>query len=237
MIRTEGSGMLQRHCAIRSAAISGAALIATALTLPSAYAAEDRFELVTFPTTDGGTIEAALFATEGDRAAVFAHGAVFNKESWYPQAERLQKAGVTALSIDFRGYGNSKAGNAAEKYPDVLGAVAFLEAKGFEKIAVLGGSMGGAAVLRALAHSDSKAIVKAVLLAPAGGDPISSASISKLFIVSEGDRLSATVKRLHESSAEPKQLHLYSGNAHAQHLFKTEHAEDLTKRIVKFIAQ
>ena len=229
--------MFQRHFAFATAAIAGPALIVTALTLPSAHAGEDRFQLVIFPTQDGGTIEASLFAAKGDKAAVFAHGAVFNKESWYPQAERLQSEGVTALSIDFRGYGNSKAGDAAEKYHDVLGAVAFLEAKGFEKIAVIGGSMGGAAALRALAHSDSKAIVKAVLLAPAGGDPIGSTAISKLFIVSEGDRLAATVKRLHESSADPKQLHVYSGNAHAQHLFKTQHAEDLTARIVKFIAE
>jgi len=229
--------MLQRHSTVTPAAIACAALIVTALTPPSAYADEDRFELVTFPTTDGGSIEAALFAAEGDRAAVFAHGAVFNKESWYPQAERLQKAGVTALSIDFRGYGNSKAGDTAEKYHDVLGAVAYLEGTGFKRIAVVGGSMGGAGVLRALAHSDSKAIVKAVLLAPAGGDPIASGSISKLFIVSEGDRLAATVKGLHAASAEPKEMKIYSGNAHAQHLFKTEHAEDLTKRIVKFIAE
>ena len=216
---------------------AGGAVIVAGLLLSLGCSAEEAFEVVAFPTADGGLIEAALFAAEGDRAAVFAHGAVFDKESWYPQAERLQKAGVTALSIDFRGYGNSKAGTAAEKYHDILGAVAFLEAKGFEKIAVVGGSMGGAAVLRALAHSDSKAIVKAVLLAPAGGDPIASTTISKLFIVSEGDRLAATVQRLHEASTKPKELKVYPGNAHAQHLFKTEHAEDLMKRIIKFIAE
>ncbi len=211
------------------------AFITIGLLVSLGCSAEDAFEVVTFPTTDGGSIEAALFAAEDDRAVVFAHGAVFDKESWYPQAERLQKAGITSLSIDFRGYGNSKAGSTSAKYHDVLGAVAFLEAKGFEKIAVVGGSMGGADVLRALAHSDSKAIVKAVLLAPAGGDPISSATISKLFIVSEGDRLAATVKRLHEASADPKELKIYSGDAHAQHLFKTKHAEDLADRIIEFI--
>lgn len=199
--------------------------------------ANDAFEIVSFATKDGGEIEAALFEAQGETAAVFAHGAVFNKESWYPQAEQLREAGVTAISIDFRGYGNSKAGSSSAKYHDVLGAVAYLEQKGFEKIALVGGSMGGAAVLAALAKTDSKAIVKAVLLAPAGGDDITSTTISKLFIVSEGDRLAATVKRLHEGSAEPKQLHVYTGDAHAQHLFKTEHAEDLTDRIVKFVAK
>ncbi len=224
------------NCYPSTAAFACTAVIVAGLVVSLGCSAEDAFEVVTFQTSDGGTIEGALFAAEGDRAAVFAHGAVFDKESWYPQAERLQKAGVTALSIDFRGYGNSKAGSTAEKYHDVLGAVAFLEATGFEQIAVVGGSMGGAAVLRALANSDSKAIVKAVLLAPAGGDPIPSSTISKLFIVSEGDRLAASVQRLHEASAKPKELKVYSGDAHAQHLFKTEHAEDLTNRIIKFIS-
>ena len=220
-----------------AAARAGAAFVVAALLVSLGCSAEDAFEVVTFPTTDGGLIEAALFDAEGDRAAVFAHGGIFNKESWYPQAERLQQAGVAALSIDFRGYGNSKAGTAPEKYHDVLGAVAFLEAKGFEKIAVVGGSMGGAAVLRALAHSDSTSIVKAVLLAPSGGDPIASATISKLFVVSEGDRHVGTAKRLHAASADPKELKVYPGDAHAQHLFKTGHAEDLTNRIVKFITE
>jgi len=199
--------------------------------------ADDAFEIVSFKTNDGGKVEAALFAAEGKTAAVLAHGGVFNKESWYPQAERLKAAGVTALSIDFRGYGNSKAENNRAKYHDVLAAVAYLEAKGFERIAVIGGSMGGQATLEALAKTDSKTIVKAVLLAPAGGDPIASAKISKLFIVSMGDRFIATVNRLHEASAEPKELLVYTGDAHAQHLFKSEHAEDLTKRIVKFVAE
>ncbi len=228
--------MIPHRYSSTAAAFTGTAFVVAGLLVSLGCSAENAFEVVTFPTTDGGSIEAALFAGEGDRAAVFAHGAVFNKESWYPQAERLKKVGVTALSIDFRGYGNSKTGSTSAKYHDVLGAVAFLEAKGFEKIAVVGGSMGGAAVLRALAHSDSKAIVKAVLLAPAGGDPIASASISKLFVVSEGDRLAVTVKGLHAASADPKELKVYSGDAHAQHLFKTEHAEDLTNRIIKFIA-
>lgn len=212
-------------------------LFAGILVVGPRCSADDTFEIVSFATKDGGEIEAAFFAADGETAAVLAHGAVFNKESWYPLALRLREVGVTALSIDFRGYGNSKAGTSSAKYHDVVGAVAYLEHKGFEKIAVIGGSMGGAAVLGALAKTGSKAIVKAVLLAPAGGDPIASASISKLFIVSEGDRLAATVKRLHESSAEPKQLHVYTGNAHAQHLFKTEHADDLTDRIVKFVAE
>lgn len=218
-------------------AFIAAAVVMAGLMPLAGCSAEDGFELVTFPTADGGKIQGALFKASDTKAVIFAHGAVFDKESWYPQAKRLQEAGVTALPMDFRGYGNSKADDIADKHLDVLGAVAYLELQGYTDIAVVGGSMGGAAVLRALAASESKAIAKAVLLAPAGGEPIASESIAKLFIVAEGDRLAGAVQRLYDASADPKMLHIYTGDAHAQHLFNTEHADDLTNRIVDFLSK
>lgn len=205
------------------------------LVLPVACIAEEDFEIVSFSTSDGGSIEASMFPADGKRVAILAHGAVFDKESWYPLCESLQTAGVNALSIDFRGYGNSTAGSSSDKSLDVLGAIAYLEAQGFDDIAVIGGSMGGAATLDALAKTNSTSITKAVLLAPAGGAPIANEQIDKLFIVAEGDRLSTRVKSLHDESTSPKQLKVYDGDAHAQHLFKTEHADDLTKTIVDFL--
>ena len=49
------------------------------------------FQNVTFTTEDGARIEAAFFDGGQGRAVVFAHGAVFDRESWYPLAERLKK--------------------------------------------------------------------------------------------------------------------------------------------------
>ena len=60
-----------------------------------------------------------------------------------------------------------------------------------------------------------------IVLAPAGGKPIESANIQKLFIVSEQEGLAKTVKKLHGKSANPKELKLYLGRSHTQHLFKT----------------
>ena len=221
--------------AVRRALVHGMLVFAMCVGPVSCGVAEEAFELVSFGTEDGGRIEGALFAAEGGMAAVLAHGAVFDKESWYALSERLQTAGVSALPIDFRGYGKSTAANVSDKHLDVLGAIAFLEAKGYVRIAVIGGSMGGGATLRALTMKTSPAVTKAVLLAPAGGDPIMSGSIDKLFLVAEGDGLAGRVRKIHEASAEPKALHVYAGNAHAQHLFRTEHAENLTQRIVAFV--
>jgi len=71
---------------------------------------------------------------------IFAHGAIFNKESWYFLAEEFQEMDVSALSIDFRGYGNSVTGNTKKKLFDVLGAIAYVEKKGFNEICIVGAS-------------------------------------------------------------------------------------------------
>lgn len=192
-------------------------------------------EIVRFATKDGGRIKAALFAGKKDRAVILAHGAVFDKESWYPQARVFRKAGLTCLAIDFRSYGKSTAGSSREKYHDVLGAVVWLKEQGYKHIAVVGGSMGGAAVLRALSHTDDSAIDKALLLAPAGGDPIASDTVKKLFVVSEGDGVVGRVRALHEASSDPKELRILSGKAHAQHIFKTPQGKELMDAMLTFL--
>ena len=193
------------------------------------------YRKVTFKTVDGAVIEGSFFEGKKNQAAVCAHGAIFNKESWYPLAEHLQKKGIASISIDFRGYGNSKEGKSSELYHDILGAINYLEKKGFDHIALVGGSMGAAAVLRALGHKVSPRIDKVVLLAPAGGEAIKSQAIKKLFIVTEKDRFYPKVHDLYRQCSEPKELKVYPGSAHAQHIFKTDAGTDLTKFIVCFL--
>ena len=67
------------------------------------------FKEVSFETSDGGTIYANLYG-EGSHAVVLAHGAVFNKESWYPLAMAMKEKGLQVLAIDFRGFGKSGGG-------------------------------------------------------------------------------------------------------------------------------
>lgn len=197
--------------------------------------AEKGYQAVEFDTTDSGNIHGSLFLGKKQRAVVLAHGAIFNKESWYPLARRLQQVGLTCLSIDFRGYGKSTAKRAADKHFDVLGAVAFLKNKGFASIALVGGSMGAMAVLEALDHSTNKAIDKAIILAAPSGRPIMSKDIDTLFIVSENDPVAPRLKTIYEKSTQPKQIKILPGRAHAQHIFKTEQAANMTKLISEFL--
>ncbi|MEJ2435242.1 MAG: hypothetical protein P8Y53_19610, partial [Pseudolabrys sp.] len=84
---------------------------------------------VTFPTADGGTVDADLYGT-GTRGVVFCHGTAFNKQSWAPLARRIAAHGMRALAIDFRGYGKSRAGSEpGALYLDVMAAVRYLHAQ------------------------------------------------------------------------------------------------------------
>ena len=106
-------------------------LISAVLNSEYAGAATDNFELITYKTEDAGLIEASFFEGDQGLAVIFAHGAVFNKESWYFLAERLQKEDISSLCIDFRGYGSSTKGTTDNKSFDILGAVDFLKEKNF----------------------------------------------------------------------------------------------------------
>ena len=192
------------------------------------------YELVNFDTKDGGKIEASLFSANNSKVVVFAHGAIFDKESWYFLAEAFQRKGITALAIDFRGYGNSTPGDTTKKMYDILGAISYLKEKGFTNINVVGASMGGAAVLAAL-NNNSIPIAKAVLLAPAGGPAIISTATDKLFVVSESERMFSGVMAIYEASTGPKQIKVYPGKTHAQHLFKTDVSDELIELIISFI--
>ena len=201
------------------------------------FKSQENFKLITYPTEDGGTIEASLFEGKKDLVVIFAHGAVFNKESWYFLAEKLQAKGVASLSINFRGYGNSKTGTSNNLAFDILGAIDYLKDQGYKNISLVGGSMGGAAILNALEIKTNESLKKVVLLSPAGGHAITSNSIEKLIVVSKDEGLYAKVNAIFDASANPKATKIYLGSYHAQHMFKSNYAEELTDLIVGFLNQ
>ena len=193
------------------------------------------FKLITFKTEDGGTIEASLFKGGKEKAVIFAHGAIFNKESWYILAEIFQRKEVTSLAIDFRGYGNSKKGSSNNIAFDILGAIDYLKGQGFKNISLVGGSMGGTAILDALKIKTDDKLNKVVLLSPAGGPGITSKNLDKLIVVSKDEGLFNKVNNIFKSSTDPKQFKIYEGSLHAQHMFKSNYAEELTNLIVGFL--
>lgn len=191
---------------------------------------------VTFPTADGGTVDADLYGT-GTKGVVFAHGAIFNKQSWAPLAKRMAARGFRALAIDFRGYGRSHAGsdpNALDQ--DVIAAVRWLHAQGVKSVSVVGGSMGGGASGKAATEVKPGEIDKLVLLSPMPiRNPGDLHANSILYIASRNEGLAPTVRSQYERAPQPKKLVLLPGSAHAQNIFDTAQAQHLSDTIVNFL--
>ncbi len=193
------------------------------------------FEEVSFETSDGGKVYANHYGN-GSHAVVLGHGGVFNKESWHELAIALKSEGLRVLAIDFRGYGKSVKGRRAEaKHLDLLAALDFLTENGAERVSLLGGSMGGGAAAQAAVDSKSVSIAKLVLLAHVPVNTPKKLKGDKLFIVSEGDRFAKSTREQFEKAPIPKRLEILPGDAHAQHIFKTDQAERLEKLIVEFL--
>ena len=74
-----------------------------------------------------------------------------------------------------------------------------------------------------------------ILLAPAGGSGIVNKSIKKLFVVSKEERLFSQVNKIYNESSQPKELKVYAGSFHAQHMFKAKYSDELTSLIIDFI--
>lgn len=142
-----------------------AILIAVALT--GVAAAQ---QTVSFPTQDGGLIYADMYG-KSDRGVVLAHGGRFKRDSWEKQAQALAAEGFRALSIEFRGEGQSRGGMQGrpadeERHLDVLAAIHYLRKTGAVSVSVVGASMGGDYAAEA-AEAEPAEIDRLALLASA----------------------------------------------------------------------
>jgi hypothetical protein len=176
--------------------------------------------------TGNSETEADFFPAKSARSVILAPGAMFSKESWHFLAKHFQELGISSVVL-----------NSGSK-PDLLNAIAFLKEKGTGKITIIGASAGGAGVLFALEESVDPLVDSVILLAPAGGLPIKSDQVKKLFIVAEDDMISsnAEVYNLYMNSADPKLYEEIMGaSEHAQRLFNSKHKEKIIQMMIDFI--
>jgi len=213
---------------------------------PEASAPRTTPKLVSFPTSDGGVVYADLYG-DGNQGVVLAHGGRFDKESWADQAQALAQAGFRVLAIDFRGYGQSRAGGQSKDpydglYLDVLAAVAYLRQGHVTSVSVIGASMGGGAAAEAAASCWPGEIDRVVLLAHSSIEHPEKIQGRKLFVVSRKDLNADGTTRLtqireqYEKAVQPKELLVLDGSAHAQFLFGTEQGHKLMKEILRFLS-
>ena len=202
-------------------------------------------ERVSFSTQDGGLVYADVYG-KGDRGVVLAHGGRFLKESWKKQGWELAEAGFRSLALDFRGEGQSRGGPQRVspdegRHLDVLAAVRYLRRTGAKSVSVVGASMGGDYAAEA-AEEEPDAIDRLVLLAAGAYTPLIRMKGRKLFIMSRDDVIGDNKPRLpkireqYERAADPKELVILDGSAHAQFIFTTDQGERLMREILRFVS-
>lgn len=206
-------------------------------------------EKVRFKTSDGFTIHGNLFRA-GKNAVLLMHQFQLDKSSFDSFAQKLNRAGLTALAIDLRGHGESTGQNGKRRgftgfsgqdfrdmELDAKAAKQFLEKEGFALFGAVGSSIGANTALN-FAALDS-AVKKVVLLSPGleylGIETAPSAPKVKgsvLCVSSAEDEYSfATCKTLVPEMPNAEEMDL-SGAGHGTYMFRKQGLED---EIVKWL--
>jgi len=172
--------------------------------------------------TPEGVIKGLLHKAEGARGAMVmvgdAGGGLDGPAGLYePLAEQLQKAGITALRIDYR-----EPNDLRESIYDALAGIEAVRQQGAERVALLGWSFGGAVVITAGVASDLVVGVATIACQNFGAEMAEDLSPKNLLILHGTDDQEMPdhySRELYARARQPKELVLYSGGDHdlAQH--------------------
>ena len=208
-------------------------------------------EAVSITTEDDIELQGTLFLSEGNTAVVFAHmaGGDNDQQNWVPFAKQIARRGFTALTFDFRCYGESGCGGSGSGSVllsrDVGAAIDFLRKQGFERIICIGASMGGRGCVTVAFDKELDGII--IVSGTGSGDPdrqnlndFVNPEMSKLFIVSENDHIPDRTNAmilLYDGAPEPKIFKTFPGIAHGTELFSTQYGGELRELIFEFLEE
>jgi pimeloyl-ACP methyl ester carboxylesterase len=182
--------------------------------------AEPRYRALTLETARG-PVEARHYVVPGSSAAAVLVGGVGG--GWdTPAAGRLypslahelaEERATAALRVRYRNPTDLE-----EATSDVVGALAFLEAEGVDRVALVGHSFGGAVVLRAAATRRSVATVVALSTQSYGAEAASELrrGCSLLLVHGRDDEVlpPRSSEWVYSIAREPKRLVLLPGTRH-----------------------
>jgi len=198
------------------------------------------------PTTDEPedpvVLEGRVFGS-GEVGVILSHMRLDDQTAWYPFAQELADTGkYTVLTFDFRGFGESMGEKQFDRIDaDLTAAYDYMrEQLNIDKVFLVGSSMGGTASLVVAAEVPVAGVIS--ISAPGQFPPIDAEmtvdeiTAPKLFVTSEDDVPQArTQETFWELAREPKQQHVYEGDAHGTALFDGPHGPDLERRIFDFL--
>ena len=204
--------------------------------------APESMRIETIPTADGLDLDARLFPARGERIVILLHMYPADQTGWFAFAGELQARGIDALTLDFRGFGQS----AGDKDPgdtdrDVRAAVAFARGRGYERIVLVGASMGGTAAIVAAADTPIDGVV--ALSAPVEMRSLDAEAVVAevraplTLVAAEGDLSAAESLRdlAERAGLRDDEVLLTPGRAHGTDLLATAAGESVRAWVLGFL--
>lgn len=200
---------------------------------------------VSLRTEDGLTLHGRLWARDPDRVVVYLHEYRGNQSAWWPTAKQGAPGDPSALTIDFRGHGESDGdGEDVEGVArDAAAAVAFLRARGYQQVVIVGAGMGAAAGMMA-ATGDPRVGVLG-LSAPSEFADMRTREVVRALeqrlalIAAEGDlsaRQSVTEFRRY-ASIPPSRIVMLRGTDHGEELLTGAHSGEAMHAFQRLLAE
>jgi len=167
----------------------------------------------------------ALLWEGGPRAVLLAHGAAYDAASWTEQAEEMQEAGLTVLSLE------------SISSETVVAGIAWLQdAQDANGVVVIGASAGGGGALTALAEEPDG--VEGLILLGATGETGQLGDYPKLFTASEGEGMAERLEEMaDEAPGDGNRVEIIPGDAHAQATFDNSEGDQLLEAIITFLEE
>lgn len=195
-------------------------------------------------TDDGLSLDARLFEADAERIVILLHMFPADQTAWYPFARDLQERGTSALTLDFRGYGASEGEqDPGEIDHDVRAAIAFAHERGYDRIVLIGASMGGTAAIVVASEQPVEGV--AVLSAPSrmrGLDAdrtIALVTCPLTLIAAEGDLTAMHALEGFEKRAElgADASLVLPGVAHGTDLLESAQGDTVRERLFGFLEE
>lgn len=188
------------------------------------------------------TLDGRLFG-HGEIGVILAHMRPADQTSWYPFAQMLADTGTyTAMTFDFRGYGDSTGEKQFDRIDtDLQAAYEYMRDElGIDRIFLIGASMGGTAALVVGSRVPVDGVIS--ISSPEQFPPIDATltvgdiTAPKLFVSSKDDVPAMRAQeKFWDLAQQPKEQYLYEGSAHGTALFDGANAADLERRIMAFL--
>jgi len=180
---------------------------------------------------------------------VLAHGHTQSHKEWVDFEKILIDNGITTMTFDFRGHGESGGADLLSTIGvDVATVVEFLKQSGYERIVCIGSSMGGSACAAGSIEGDIDGLV--MLSSPmnlgAGSRLVSkrdfqALAIPKIIMFTEEDLLAIALEELDsyyetaEDAGEPKDIDIYPGIAHGSGLLYDDQRDQVISILLDFV--